>query len=251
MKYNVYTFVKVQLKQLDFFVLCLLVTQSVQLMAQSPTTYKLKIGKPDNEKVIFKGYVRDADTIKTGSYKRYKNKVLIESGYYKNNQRDSLWMYFNLSGQLLATGHYYLNEKKGTWDYFDVSGTRIQCYDHSTHQLVYRTPVKNETSSDNITNLTMPVFIGGMDFLNALIQNNVRYPKDAYKAGVSGKCFVKFVVDTTGNTTEAMVDAKSDVRFAKAAVDVVLSLGRSWIPGSIDEKRVPVYYILPVSFRQE
>jgi len=251
LKSNLHTHFKVQLKKLDFFVLCLLLTQNVHLLAQSPKTIKLKIAKPDNEKIILHGYMKNADTIRIGSYKRFKNKVLIESGFFKNNQKDSLWEYFSLSGQLMAVGHYLSGAKTGVWDYFSLSGILVQRFNHTTRQMVFIESEKNTSATADVNNLTLPIFIGGMDFLNSLIQNNVHYPKDAYASGVSGKCFVQFVVDTTGNTTKAMVDANSDVRFAQAAVDVVFSLGRSWIPGSVDGRLVPVFFVLPVSFRPE
>lgn len=242
---------RVQLKRLDFFVLCLLLMHSVNLLAQSPRRFKVKTGSPNHGKIIFYGYIVNNDTIRHGAYKRYKGSVLIESGFFNNNLKDSVWNYYSQTKALLATGCYSKNEKTGIWEYFRLNGTLTQKYNHTTKAMLYMAPEAVSEQPGAYANLKSPIFIGGNDYMNSIIQNNVVYPQDAYKLGVSGKCFVHFVVDTLGTTTKVMVDADSDVRFAKAAVDVVTALGQSWIPGSIDGRLVPVSYIIPVSFHPE
>ena len=49
--------------------------------------------------------------IKYGDYFKYRNKVLIEQGYYNYNQKDSLWKHFSKSAILMARG-YYKNDHK-------------------------------------------------------------------------------------------------------------------------------------------
>jgi len=195
------------------------------------------------------------DTIKHGIYKRYKYGRLIEVGTYQQNTKEGEWRYYHSNKTLIACGHYHQNEKVNTWSFYSIHGVLIQKYDYDTQQLIYFNREEEakyaNTNSDPEAELQVPVFIGDTGFMQTLIQNNVRYPKVAWDKQVSGKCYVKFIVDTLGYTTNAMVDSKSNLLFAKAAVDVVNSLGKCWIPGRMGQKKVPVYFIIPVSFKPE
>ncbi len=47
----------------------------------------------------------------------------------------------------------------------------------------------------------MPGFPGGEEELFAFIRSNVHYPDSAMQAGISGKVYVNFVVETDGTIT--------------------------------------------------
>ena len=66
--------------------------------------------------------------------------------------------------------------------------------------------------------------------------------------GVSGKVFVKFVVEKDGRITNAQVLRPEDPVLDKEAIRLVESMPR-WIPGKQDGKPVRVSYVVPVNFQ--
>ncbi len=75
--------------------------------------------------------------IKKGKYTKHKNNILIESGYYSYNQKDSFWEYFSKQGKLMAKGFYKDGDKKGIWEYYSINSDLIQTYDHDNDSLTY------------------------------------------------------------------------------------------------------------------
>ena len=66
--------------------------------------------------------------------------------------------------------------------------------------------------------------------------------------GVSGKVFVKFVVEKDGRITNAQVLRPEDPVLDKEAIRLVESMPR-WIPGKQGGKPVRVSYVVPVNFQ--
>ena len=45
--------------------------------------------------------LKDEKKVKQGSYKKWRNNVLVEEGHYKGNKRDSTWLTYGLRGNVL------------------------------------------------------------------------------------------------------------------------------------------------------
>lgn len=94
----------------------------------------------------------------------------------------------------------------------------------------------------------MPLYPGGDLELRKFIATNIKYPKEAREAGISGKVFVKFVV-----TKEGKVDNVSIARGVHASLDNesvrVVKLLSDWKPGEQDSKKVNVWYTVPINFQ--
>jgi hypothetical protein len=124
----------------------------------------------------------------------------------------------------------------------------------------------------------MPKFNGGdpaMEF-RKFIAKNVRYPKEAAEAGVTGKIFISFVVTSSGkvvipskedmasikeeNEDEVVVvayrtrdegDKKPEgkyIELLKEEVIRVVTSSPDWTPGKQRGKQVNVLYTFPVNF---
>lgn len=115
-------------------------------------------------------------------------------------------------------------------------------------------PVENtgpvETAPEIFTVVEeMPEFPGGVTEMMKYIQKNIQYPAMAREAGISGKCYLKFVVNGDG--------VISDVTILKAvagcpdcdkeAMRVIKSMPK-WKPGKQNGRTVPVYYNIPINF---
>jgi len=94
----------------------------------------------------------------------------------------------------------------------------------------------------------MPQFPGGEKELMNFIGTNLRYPVVAQQNGIQGKIIVRFIVTISGKVENAEVVRGIDPTIDKEGLRVVNSLP-DWIPGEQNEKKVAVYYTLPINFK--
>ena len=97
---------------------------------------------------------------------------------------------------------------------------------------------------------TMPEFIGGQKRMNAIITENLTYPKAAWKEKVGGRVVVQFVVDKTGKIRDITVIEGIRPDLDAEAVRLV-GLLRRWKPGTMDGREVSVRYTLPLTFHPD
>jgi TonB family protein len=95
-----------------------------------------------------------------------------------------------------------------------------------------------------------PEFPGGMTAMYRFLGNNIKYPNEAQRARVSGRVFLKFVVEKDGSISS--VDVLKGIGFGcdAEAIRVVKSMPK-WIPGRQNGKPVRVYYNMPIVFKLE
>lgn len=96
----------------------------------------------------------------------------------------------------------------------------------------------------------MPEFPGGEDAMMDFIGKNLKYPKIAMEAGITGKVFISFVVDKTGKVTKAKIERDIGGNCGLEALRVV-NMMPDWKPGYSNGKAVNVYFTLPFSFEEE
>ena len=93
-----------------------------------------------------------------------------------------------------------------------------------------------------------PEFPGGNNAMYKFIEANLRVPSQAKKAGISGRVFVSFNIETTGDITHVTVLKGLGFGCDVEAVRLIQSMPK-WIPGKQDGKPVRVKYCLPILFR--
>ena len=109
-----------------------------------------------------------------------------------------------------------------------------------------KNPHRNKESNDTtyfIAVEQMPEPIGGIK----AIQDNVRYPEIAKRAGIEGKIFVKAYIDENGNVTKTQVLKSLGAELDKAAEDAIRKT--KFIPGVQDGKKVKVQVAVPIIFK--
>ena len=89
----------------------------------------------------------------------------------------------------------------------------------------------------------MPTFPGGEAELMKFIRDNLRY-----KEGIQGRVILRFVVTKTGAIDNITVLRSLDPACDEEAIRLIKSMPR-WIPGKQNGNSVPVYYTLPVVFK--
>lgn len=96
----------------------------------------------------------------------------------------------------------------------------------------------------------MPEFFGGAMEMMKYIQMNIQYPQMAKEAGISGKCYLKFVVNSNGQIADVTVvkGVPNCLECDKEAIRVVKSMP-NWKAGKQSGKAVNVYFNLPINFQ--
>jgi protein TonB len=94
----------------------------------------------------------------------------------------------------------------------------------------------------------MPSFQGkGQDGFREYIAKNLRYPEIAAENGISGRVFVRFVVEPNGSVSNVEVVRSVDPALDAEAVRVVESSPK-WAPGKQRGKPVRVSFTFPINF---
>ncbi|WP_461066246.1 energy transducer TonB [Spirosoma horti] len=95
-----------------------------------------------------------------------------------------------------------------------------------------------------------PEYPGGLDALRTFLGKNLNYPRSAASAGVSGRVYVSFVVNTDGSLTDIQVLKGIGFGCDEEAVRVMQKMPH-WRPGKQAGRAVRVKYNLPISFTLE
>jgi protein TonB len=96
----------------------------------------------------------------------------------------------------------------------------------------------------------MPEFAGGLDALRQYMQRNLHYPRQALAAGVSGKVFVAFTVQASGDISDVQVLKGLGYGTDEEATRVIKAMP-TWTPGRQNSHPVAVRYTLPITFHYE
>ncbi|MBT2557746.1 TonB family protein [Hymenobacter sp. ISL-91] len=93
----------------------------------------------------------------------------------------------------------------------------------------------------------MPEFAGGQAALAKYLQRNLRYPSSALRAGVGGRVYIAFTVNTDGSITDVEVLKGLGYGTDEEASRVIGQMP-AWKPGYQNNRAVPVRYNLPITF---
>jgi len=93
-------------------------------------------------------------------------------------------------------------------------------------------------------------FPGGTTAMYKYIQQNVQYPAMAREAGISGKCFLKFVVNETGeiSNVEILKGVPGCSECDREAIRVVKAMPK-WKAAKMTGKSVKCFFNLPINFK--
>ncbi len=92
-----------------------------------------------------------------------------------------------------------------------------------------------------------PEYIGGYNALKEFMQQNMKYPDDALKAGKSGTVYVSIIINADGTTSETSIVKGVYPSLDSEALRVVSMLPK-WKPGMQNGQAVACRFILPVKW---
>lgn len=93
-----------------------------------------------------------------------------------------------------------------------------------------------------------PRFPGGDMALVRFINNERRYPSRAYHEGIEGRVLCSFIVNEDGTLSHISIIKGVEESLNREAMRI-LSKMPPWDVGRLNDEPVPVYCILPISFR--
>lgn len=212
-------------------------------------------------------------TIADAYYYRLVNKqddhYLVKDMYLKTNKlqmvavcssidsliKDGPCSFYSEDGQKLRAGNYVNNKETGKWTSWEKDGK-----DSLVIEFVSEREYKNILISGNFKTINdkydvvypyeiMPEFIGGESAMMKFIIDNVNYPRRERNRGITGTCYVTFVIEKDGSVGSVAV--KKGVAGGpgcdKESVRVV-RLMPNWKPGIQGGKIVRVQFTLPIKY---
>ncbi|MDD4993762.1 MAG: hypothetical protein PHR83_16190 [Paludibacter sp.] len=190
--------------------------------------------------------------IKHGYYDRYisSTNVLIIEGYYKNNQKDSLWSYYHRLGKLIAEGRYKEAKRVGIWNFYNPSGNKLeQSFDYDSRRVLsYRVDeydkkrlfkVYTDTGEVTVKPDCPPLFIGGSTALRLLLEAH----DDPSQYTLRGMVIVTYDIDVDGKTSNFDILKGLNEASNETALRLAHLLSDNWIPC--------IYKGKPIKCRQE
>jgi TonB family protein len=115
--------------------------------------------------------------------------------------------------------------------------------------LLISSPVFSQESEEVFTFVEhMPVFPGGDQEMHKFLVSNIKYPKDAMEANVSGVVYVKFIVGHDGVVRNHQIVRSVNKELDAEALRVV-KLMPVWTAGTMRGKPVNVQFVLPIRFK--
>ena len=166
-------------------------------------------------------------------YANSTNPILADINRYQVVEGPSVRYYEN--GNIKQKTVFENDKSVGVTDYFKMDGSKMDEKSPNTTK-IYSVVEK------------MAAFPGGEGELTYFVSRNIRFPVKAQEEKISGVEIVKFVVLEDGSIGDIQI-----VRSLSPEIDAeakrVIRLLPNFIPGSQNGKNVPVWYTLPITFR--
>lgn len=93
----------------------------------------------------------------------------------------------------------------------------------------------------------MPAFKGGDEALYRYLGENIVYPQELKDAGISGMCYIGFIISEDGSIGSVEVAKSDNEQLEPAALKVIEGMP-DWEPGVKDGQEVKVKFVLPIKF---
>jgi len=120
----------------------------------------------------------------------------------------------------------------------------------SAGKLLEELTVKNLVNDDKIFTFVekSAEFVGGLKAFYLWLQKNLHYPVHARRMGLEGKVFVKFIIESTGEITNAEVVKGFNGECDQEALRLISS-SPNWVPGMQSGRAIRQSYQLPIAFK--
>lgn len=247
--------------------------------------------KSEYSSAIEEFYVLQSDQeFRQGTYKKlgYKN-CLVISGFYDQNQKDSIWTEYFWRTEIIKSQGFYKHDQKigqwveyyrignknsiaskgvyangkriGEWEFYDREGELTQKYDYDLNRLNYFKQFDSldttyEVIMDNVPQKVSlespPMYIGGTyEESHAIPVMNINYPQEAIENDISGTVWISFFIDVDGKAINHEVESGIGHGCDEEAIRVVKEMPDNWLPGVYNGQKVTAKYRISIKFNLE
>ena len=244
-------------------ILLLMIILSGQLSAQEHLQTVVKSGTKYSKVKEYYYVLKDNKTIRDGSYELYLNDYLMERGYYKNDERDSVWEVFHRNGSVLSQKWYSQGKPTGIWHFYNGRGLEDWSYDFAAGKTTIQLSPPNSSmpavsyyQSDSGAwvegHLDTPLLLlrGNAEWLSFL-NLRLRYPEEAVNEGLSGKVIISIIVDEQGQITGYEVIQSAAPSLDSEAMRIVKLYPYQFVPAEKNGKKIRAQYHEPIVFHTE
>lgn len=187
-------------------------------------------------------FIREAIMLPDSSWNvsiKYITGEQFNTGGYKDPKLEiphGDFVYFYANGFKESQGRFKEGYKVGTWKRWNFEGKAKpdRYYPDEDFKRTTRTskPAK---------------FPGGMQALQAFVNDSLQYPKEAVERKLEGTVYVNFTIDSSGEVSHPLVSDGVHYLLDEEALRFVSSLP-SWTPASKNGMPVESNYIIPIVF---
>jgi TonB family protein len=208
----------------------------------------------------------------SGMWKYFNKKGDLDSVCnYRDGKRNGITETYHSNGNAKSEVRYVNDLKQGEEIIYDLNNKRkerivwengkkisshfYENYSYETDATEIAAPVEAIVQKDPNEVFTvaeqMPEYEGGMSEMYQYIAKHIVYPLRAKEAGITGKCYIRFVVMEDGSVdkVEILRGVPGCPECDKEALRVISSLPKKFKPGKLSGKPVKVYFNLPLNFK--
>lgn len=231
------------------FLFCLVLCQSILLMAQKPIklfkeTRQLPNGKfqlvEKNKKgdILIVGTLSSINPeVRDGEFNFYDaDKIFEAKGFYTENVPSGIWNYYNKQGEIVKS----INCDK-TIQFLNADTIKPK----EVFLVVEQMPDFRISDSDTIPS-NEPFM--NTNYFRKYVNENLVYPIYAAKKNISGRIFVQFIITETGKVCNLKLIISSGNLDLNMEALRLISESPLWKPGRQRNIPVAVVYTFPITF---
>ncbi|MBK0404615.1 energy transducer TonB [Adhaeribacter sp. BT258] len=267
------------------FLLLLMSTLALEVQAQ-----EVKMVIKDHESPPYREIyhvLKSNKKIREGKYIMKVSNITFETGYYKNNQKDSTWIEFfpgtkeintigkykndrrtgswkeyavtNEKAYLSEVGNYSEGKRTGKWHTLAPWGDTVRTLDYNVNQVTYRNPQIRENMNFDVilpegtvrkSLQTAPLLIDKTDgqAINLKRTLKIKYPAEAGQSAITGQVVISYIVDENGNETNHKAESEIGFGCEEEIIRVLKLYPGKWIPGTYQGKPISTKHEFKFTF---
>lgn len=169
--------------------------------------------------------VKDGNGIWRSEGNEFHGKTYIEGGQVADGQKEGEWT--------------------GKWNDGQILYREI----YAAGSLLEGTSYENGEETKYSKAIVQPEFKGGINNFYKFLGQNIMYPIEASRRGITGKVMLSFVVCEDGSLCDYKVEKGVGFGLDDEALRVVKKMNYQWEPGEMRGKKVRVKYNVPIVFQ--
>jgi periplasmic protein TonB len=182
-------------------------------------------------------------------FKSGKIKTQKDYAVYKNRKLDGKLKEWFESGQVYKDIDYKDGKKNGQLFTYWANGKLKRADRFENDSLIEGKCMTSEgTVIAHYEYEKTPSFPGGTNHLINYLRKEIKYPKNASRAGIEGRVLVRFVINTNGTISDIKITESVSQELDEEALRVVRKMPK-WEPGMEDGEVIKSAVYLPIHFK--